>query len=65
MITLRDEGEPIKNGFNFYPSNSTNSLGFVFRIKEQTFWLRYSKITKKVTCSFKKLNFYTEKGETE
>lgn len=58
MIHIRDEGEPIKQGFNFYPLNSYGSIGFVFRFRDTARWFRYSKITKRF--SFMKANVKVE-----
>ena len=47
MIRIRDEGEIIKEGFNFYPLSSVSSFGFVLRIKHTIYRVRYSKFAKK------------------
>ena len=60
MFNIRDEGEQIKNGFNFYPLRSTNSFGFIFRLNNKTFWLRYSKTMKKITCRIITLDLKNE-----
>jgi hypothetical protein len=45
MIHIRDEGEIIKTGFNFYPFKSSH-FGFKFYINGKQSWqLRYSKPT--------------------
>ena len=45
MMHIRDEGEQIKFGFNFYPFKS-NSFGFVLWLKNGRFWhFRYNKKT--------------------
>ena len=44
MIYIRDEGETIRQGFNFYPRRS-GSVGFVLAIGRFRLMLRYSKIT--------------------
>jgi hypothetical protein len=46
MINIRNEGETVKQGFNFYPLSSSH-IGFVLRIKNKTFTVRYSKIVKR------------------
>jgi len=46
MIHLRSEGEPVKQGFNFYPLSDYGSFGFVFRLGTFSFRMRYSKRTK-------------------
>lgn len=46
MLYFRDEGQSIKNGFNFYPLTSSSSAGVILRIKNNTWRIRYSKITK-------------------
>jgi len=44
MIHIRDEGELLKTGFNFYPFSS-NQVGFKFYIDGKKSWqLRYSKL---------------------
>lgn len=52
MFRFRKEGEPFKNGFNFYRPEDMWNIGFVFRWitkyrRVYIFWCRYSKITKK------------------
>jgi len=54
MFYIRDEGEPVKNGFNFYPLSSTNSRGVVIRIWKISIWMRYSLLTKRISISFKR-----------
>jgi hypothetical protein len=53
---IRQEGEEIHNGFNFYPLTDKGSFGFIFRygpkipltdLGSKIFRFRYSKITKK------------------
>ena len=39
IFHIRDEGEPIKIGFNFYPYHSKN-VGFVFRLRNITITIR-------------------------
>lgn len=59
MFYIRDEGEPVRNGFNFYPFKSTNSVGVVIRLNKHAIWLRYSKLRRKLFCSLqteKRLN---------
>ena len=46
MFNIRDEGELIKQGFNFYPLNSSQ-IGIVLRIKNKFFAIRYSKVLKR------------------
>lgn len=54
MIHIRDEGEPVKNGFNYYPLNSKNSVGVVLRVGKYALWLRYSKKKSKIFSSLQK-----------
>ena len=54
MIHIRDESEPVKNGFNFYPLNSKNSAGVVLRVGKYALWLRYSKKRNKIFSSLHK-----------
>lgn len=51
MIHIRDEGEPVKNGFNFYPLNSKSSVGVVLRVGKYALWMRYSKKRNKIFSS--------------
>jgi hypothetical protein len=57
MIYIRDEGEPVRNGFNFYPRSSTNSRGVVVRLGKFALWLRYSLLRKRMFISLQ-----TQKG---
>ena len=49
MIHITQEGGVIRNGFNFYPLTDKSSFGFRFRYGSKIFWLRYSKVTKRLT----------------
>lgn len=49
MIYVRDEGELIRQGFNFYPRKSYN-WGFILAVGRWRFMLRYSKITGWLDC---------------
>lgn len=49
MIHITEEGGVICNGFNFYPISDKGSFGFRFRYGSKIFWLRYSKVTKRLT----------------
>jgi hypothetical protein len=42
MFHIRDEGEPTKTGFNFYPLKS-NQAGFVFKLDKFVVCARYNK----------------------
>lgn len=45
MFRYREEGEPVKYGFNFWKLNDPSSLGFVLRFWHNLgLWFRYSKI---------------------
>jgi hypothetical protein len=48
MIHIRQEGEIIRNGFNFYPLTDKGSVGFIFKLGKRIFRIRYSKITGKL-----------------
>ena len=66
MIYIRDEGEPVRNGFNFYPLDSFSSAGFVLRIGTRVLWVRYSKyrygtFTKRLFISLKKYQDFWER----
>jgi len=50
MFNIRDEGELVKQGFNFYPAKSSH-IGFVLRIKDKFISFRYSKIFKRFIVS--------------
>jgi hypothetical protein len=50
MFNIRDEGEQVKQGFNFYPLKSSH-IGFVLRIKDRTYTVRYSKVVKRLVVS--------------
>ena len=56
MIHIRDEGELVRNGFNFYPLNSVSSRGVVIRLGNHSLWLRHSKITGKFICQKHSIN---------
>jgi hypothetical protein len=43
MIHIRDEGQAIQTGFNFYPLKS-NLIGFVFKVKDIALTARYNKL---------------------
>ena len=43
MIYLREEGQAIRTGFNFYPLKS-NQFGLVFKIKNKILTARYNKL---------------------
>ena len=45
MIYVRDEGQKMKNGINFYPLSS-NHVGFVIRLYNNALFVRYSKLIK-------------------
>jgi hypothetical protein len=49
MIHIRDEGHRVKQGLNFYP-RSSNQLGFVLRICNSMFTIRYNKKLGKIKC---------------
>lgn len=49
MIHIRDEGESVRPGFNFYPLNS-NQVGFVFSIRSFILFVRYNKKLGKFKC---------------
>ena len=43
MLHIREEGQVMHQGFNFYPLSDVSSFGFVFKFKDRLFWFRYSK----------------------
>ena len=47
MFNIRDEGELVKQGFNFYPIKSSSSARFVLKIKNKCIYVRYSKVVKR------------------
>jgi hypothetical protein len=54
MFYIRDEGEVVKNGFNFYPLNSSHSIGVVIKVWKYALMVRYSKLRKKMFYVFSK-----------
>lgn len=42
MIHIREEGENVQSGFNFYPKSS-NQVGFVFKLGKLVACARYNK----------------------
>lgn len=46
MFHLREEGQVVRNGFNFYKLSDKSNAGFIFRLGTKFFTLRYSKIRK-------------------
>lgn len=42
MIQIREEGEDIRPGFNFYPLSS-NQFGLVFKLRDFVLFVRYNK----------------------
>lgn len=57
-----EEGGVIRNGFNFYPPNDKSSLGFRLRCGSKMFWLRYSKVTKRLIVGLQHMK-ETTKGD--
>ena len=47
MIYVRDEGQKMKNGINFYPLSSKH-VGFVIRLYNNALFVRYSKLIKQI-----------------
>lgn len=54
MFNIRDEGEVVTQGFNFYSMNSS-SIGFILRIRDRMFVARYSKVVKRFYCNTAKV----------
>jgi hypothetical protein len=48
LFNVREAGEALKTGFNFYPLKSQSSVGFVFHCPRCTFRFRYSKVVKRL-----------------
>jgi hypothetical protein len=48
MIYIREEGEKVRQGFNFYPLTDKGSAGFILKLGKRMIWMRYSKITGKL-----------------
>lgn len=46
MFHIRNDGEELKQGFNFYPWKST-SIGFILKIKNTSYMVRWSRVIKK------------------
>lgn len=49
MIYFIDEGDVLRNGFNFYRLSNPSSIGFRFRINRWCFTFRWSKMANKFT----------------
>ena len=49
MMYIRDEGENVRTGFNFYPLASSQ-FGFVFKLKDFVLFVRYNKQLGKFKC---------------
>lgn len=43
MFHIREEGEKIRNGFNFYPLSDEYNFGVIFRYNNHVYRVRYSK----------------------
>ena len=55
MFRYREEGEPVKYGFNFWRLNDPSSFGFALRYwHNRGLWFRYSKVRKKWFIHFVK-----------
>jgi len=54
MFYIRDEGEAVKNGLNFYPLNSSHSIGVVIKVWKYALMVRYSKLRRKMFYVFSK-----------
>lgn len=60
MIYIRNEGERIRNGFNFYPLSDTASFGFEFKLGRFKQMVRYSTALKEwIIC------YTTQKGSSD
>jgi hypothetical protein len=58
MIHIKKEGQPIKQGINIYHWKNKCSIGGAILIGKYYFWVRYSKVTKKIGFEFnKKITF--------
>lgn len=51
MFNIREEGQIIRNGFNFYPLSS-NQVGFVFKLGNYYLFARYNKTLGKIKCHY-------------
>ncbi len=47
MIHIRDEGEEVKEGFNVYPHGNKHSWGWVYRLGNIIWRVRYSYLRQK------------------
>jgi len=54
MIHVRDEGEAIRTGFNFYPLKS-NQFGFVLKVKDVALTARYNKQFKEIRFNIRRV----------
>lgn len=43
MIHIRGEGEPVRNGINFYPLPGLNNIGFVVKFGKFVRFVYYSR----------------------
>ena len=55
LIHVRDEGEPIRPGLNFYPQSS-NHVGFVINMMNTLYRFRFSKLTKRIHITKTRIN---------
>lgn len=44
---IRDEGAPVRQGFNFWPWGNRHSRGFILRVGSRQLYFRYSKVRKR------------------
>lgn len=55
MFNIRDEGQKVKNGFNFYPHYS-EFAGVVIRFNKKALWAYFSKRQNKFHISIKNID---------
>lgn len=46
MFHIRDEGQQVRSGFNFYRLSDTHNAGFVFALGSRRLWFRFGKVSK-------------------
>ena len=54
MFYIRDEGEALRNGFNFYPMSSSNT-GFILKVGRTLYFIRYSDYSMRIRLHWGKM----------
>ena len=53
MIWIRDEGELVRNGINFYPLSNKQCRGFVAKAGRMIFACYYSTVSHRIVACFR------------